>query len=513
MSSRQDVVVIGSGINSLVCATLLAKKGRKVLVLEKRASLGGLASSDEFHPGFKTAGVFNDTTQLRPWVIEQLGLKHHGLKLRSEEAPIFAPSKDGRGLLLWRNADRAQEEIGPLSQKDAKAYKEYRAFVDRVSPFLKKVFDDFPPDIMTMSFPGLWDLMKKAVSLRMLGRADMMEILRIAPMCVADWLNEYFESDLLKAALAGPAIYNSFTGPWSPGTCINLLMAEAVAQNAVAGGPQALAKAVLAAAKAANVEIRANTEVKQIVIQGTKATAVKLASGEEIAADRIVAGCDPKQVFLNLIEPAYLTQSFEHNIKNIRARGTTAKLDLALKGYPEFKERPSLKVEYVHTGEYFDQMERAFDAVKYDQHSDVPLLDVYFPTLEAPELAPAGHHVAQILVHFAPEKLAGGWTAEKKKAFEDLAVKAFEQYAPNVRSLIVASRLSTPADLAQDFNLSGGHLFHGEHAADQLLVRPTPECSRYATPYEGLYLCGSGSHPGGGLTGAPGGLAARTIYN
>lgn len=509
--SRTDVVIIGAGINSLVCATILAKKGRKVLVLEKRQVLGGLAGSEEFHPGFKTSGVFNDTTQLRPWIVDQLNLKAFGLKIRAEEAPVFAPEKEGRGLLLWRSADKAQEEIGPVSQKDAKAYRDYRAFIDRVSPFLRKVFDDFPPDIMTMSFPGLWDLMKKAVSLRMLGRGDMMEILRIAPMCVADWLNEYFESDLLKAALAGPAIYNSFTGPWSPGTNINLLMAEAVTQNPVVGGPQALAKAVIAAAKAANVEIRTGAEVEEVVIQGTKATGVKLSGGETVDADRVVAGCDPKQLFLDLIDPAYLTQSFEHNIKNIRARGTTAKLDLALKAYPEFKNRPSLKAEFVHTGEYFDQMEKAFDAVKYDQHSREPLLDVYFPTLEAPELAPSGQHVAQILVHFAPEKLEGGWTAEKKKAFEEIAIKTLERYAPGIRSQIVGSRLSTPADLQKDYNLSGGHLFHGEHAADQLLVRPTPECSRYATPFEGLYLCGSGSHPGGGLTGAPGGLAAKAI--
>lgn len=511
--SRQDVVVIGSGINSLVCATLLAKKGKKVLVLEKRLTVGGLAASDEFHPGFKTAGVFNDTTQLRPWVIDQLNLKQHGLKLRAEEAPVFAPQKGGRGLLLWRNADKAQEEIAPLSQKDAKAYKDYRAFVERVSPFMRKVFDDFPPDIMTMSFPGLWDLMKKAVSLRMLGRADMMEILRIAPMCVADWLNEYFESDILKAAIAGPAIHHSFTGPWSPGTVANLLMAECVTQNAVVGGPQALAKAVLAAAKAANVEIRTGAEVGEIVIQGKKATAVKLAGGTQIDADRIVAGCDPKQVFLELIEPAYLTQSFEHNIKNIRARGTTAKLDLALKALPEFAGRPSFKPEFVRTGEFFDQMEKAFDHIKYDEYSTLPILDAYFPTLEAPELAPSGSHVCQILVHFAPENLQGGWTAERKRAFEDLALKALGQYAPNLRSLIVGSRLLTPADLAKDYNLSGGHLFHGEHAADQLLVRPTPECSRYGTPFENLYLCGSGSHPGGGLTGAPGGLAARVIYS
>jgi phytoene dehydrogenase-like protein len=511
MSNRYDMIVIGAGLNGLTAATLMAKRGRKVLVVEKRPVAGGLAAGEEFHPGYRSSGVLHDTSGLRPWAVDALDLKRHGLKIRKEEVPVFIPQASGRGLLLWRNAQRAEEELGPLSPPDVKAYKDYRAFIGRMTPFLSKVFDEFPPDVTTMSFPGLWDILKKAVSLRMLGKADMMEMLRIGPMCVADWLNEWFKNDLLKATLAAPAIHHSFTGPWSPGTNANLLLAEAFAQNPVEGGPAALAKAVEAAAKAAGVEIQLNAEVRRVDIKDGKVRGVTLANGTVTLAEKVAAGCDPKQLFLNLVDPTLLTMAFEANIRNIRARGTTAKVNLALTGYPELVGRPSLKAELIRTGEFFDYQERAFDAVKYRRMSDAPILDIYVPTVETPALAPAGGHVMQILVHFVPHALEGGWTEAARERLAETTLNTLSQYMPNVRSLIAGKQVLTPADLESRYNLSGGHMLHGEHAADQLLVRPTPECSRYATPFEGLYLVGGGAHPGGGLTCAPGGLAARAM--
>lgn len=510
-SGRYDLIVIGAGHNGLTTAALLAKRGKKVLVLEKRNVLGGLAGSEEFHPGFKTAGVLNDTTGLRPWVVEQLDLARHGLKFRQEDVPVFNPAEKGRGLLLWRDPRRAEEEIAPLSAKDAKAYAKYRAFVERITPFLAKVFDDFPPDVVGMSFPGLWDLMKKGLSLRMLGKADMMEVLRIAPMCVADWLNEWFESDLLKATLAGPSIYSSFTGPWSPGTNANLLLAETFNRRPVEGGPQALVKALVAACKAHGVEMHTGVEVAKVNLLNGRAMSVTLTDGTTVEADKIAAACDPKQLFLKLVEPTALTQGFENNIRTFRARGTTAKITLALKALPAWRDRPSLKAEYIRTGNYFDEMERAFDAVKYREMSERPLLDMYLPTLEAPELAPSGEHVLSILAHFAPHELKGGWTDARREELYGKVLSTLEVYAPGITGSIVGKQVLTPADLERSFNLSGGHVFHGEHAADQLLVRPTPECSRYATPFEGLYLCGSGAHPGGGITCAPGAFAAQVL--
>lgn len=512
MSTKYDLVVIGGGHNGLVTAILAAKRGKKVVLVEKRKTLGGLAASDEFHPGFKTPGVLHDTTTLRPWVVKDLGLKAHGLQFRADEAPVFNPGVEGRGLLLWRDAKRAAEELAPLSSKDVKAYENYRAFLGRTTPFFARVFDDFPPDLVGMSPSGLWDMLRQAVALRRLGKTDMMDILRIAPMCVADWLNEWFETDLLKATLTGPAIFGSFTGPWSPGTNANLLLAETFNSVPVVGGPQALVKALVAAAKAAGVEIRTETEVERVLLNGKTVEGVKIKNGAAIVAVRVAAACDPKQLFLKLMEPTALTYGFEHNIASIRSRGTTAKVTLALSALPQWRQRPGLKAEYIRTGETFDQMEKAFDFVKYKEMSTRPLLDMYLPTLEAPELAPPGQHVLSILAHFAPVDLKGGWTEAKRTELYDNVIRTLEEYAPGVKQLIIGLQLLTPADLERDYNLSGGHVFHGEHAADQLFIRPTPECARYATPFEGLFLCGSGAHPGGGITGAPGAFASRVIF-
>ncbi len=511
--TKYDVLVIGSGHNGLVTAALLAKKGRKVAVLEKHSALGGLSASAEFHPGFRSPGMLHDTTGLRRSVVEQLELAKFGLKFRTEEAPIFAPQRDGRGLLLWRDPRRAEEELAPHSAKDVKAYKDYRAFIDRVTPVLKKVFDEMPPDLVNMSFPGLWEMLKTAVTLRLLGKNDMMEMLRITPMCVADWLNEWFESDLLKAALAHPSIHHSYTGPWSPGTNINLLLAEAFNDLPVLGGAQALAKALIEACKAQGVELVTDAEVSQVDITAGVVRGVTLKGGAKVEAGLVAAACDPKQLFLSLVKPQYLTHRFEMDVRNIRTRGTVAKLHLALDKYPELRGRPSLKVEYIRTGEYFDQLEKAFDPVKYREFSKAPVFDAYVPTLEDPSLAPAGKHVLSVLVHFAPHHLEGGWTDAKREDLYQTAIAGLSHYMPGLAGSIVGKEILTPVDLETRFNLSGGHMFHGEHAADQLLVRPVPDCSRYATPFKGLFLCGSGSHPGGGITGAPGSLAAKAMLS
>lgn len=513
MSNRYDLVVIGAGLNGLAAATLVAKKGRRVAVVEKTTELGGLATGWEFHPGFHTSGVLHDTTGLRSWVVDALDLKRFGLSFKTEETPIYTPMRQGRGLLLWRNPQRAEEELAPLSQKDVKAYRDYRDFVGRVTPVLRKVFDEFPPDVMTMSFPGLWDLGKKAMSLRMLGKNDMMEILRIAPMCVADWLNEFFETDALKALLAAPAIYHSVTGPWSPGTNMNLLLDEALAGGGVVGGPAALARAFVQAAKAQGVELLTGTEVKSVSVRDRTVHGVELAGGNVLEASKVAAACDPKQLFGKLVDPSEITLTFAQNVRNIRARGTTARVALALNSYPELNGRPSLKPEIIRTGEAFDRMERAFDQVKYRQMSEEPLLDIYVPTLESPELAPSGKHVMQVLVHFAPHALEGGWSDEAKKVLYERTLTEIEHFMPDVRRQVLGAEVLSPVDLEHRFSLTGGHLYHAEHAADQLLVRPTPECSRYATPVQGLFLCGAGAHPGGGLTGAPGALAAKAILS
>ena len=358
-------------------------------MLEKRKQIGGLCAGDEFHPGYKSTGILQDSTTIRPWAIEQLGLKAHGLRLRKDEVPTFIPAKEGKGILLWKNSSKMDEELAPYSAKDAASYKKYRSFLDRIGPFIKRVFDDFPPDVTGMTFPGVWNLGKKAVSLRMLGKQDMMDVLRIAPMCSADFIEEYFETELIKGLLAGPSVFSTFQGPWSPGSNANLLLAECLSGAPIEGGPVQLVSALEKACKANGVEIRTESTVEEVVIVGGKATGVKV-GGEIINASKIAAACDPKTLFLDLIPQHQLNYQFEFNVANWRSRGTVAKINLALNAYPEFACRPGLKVEYSRTGESLDEVEKAFDAVKYREFSKRPTLEMYVPTLEDSSLAPEG---------------------------------------------------------------------------------------------------------------------------
>jgi len=511
MSQSYDVIVIGAGHNGLTTAVLLGKRGRKVLVLERRERVGGLAAGEEFHPGYRTAGVLHDTDRVRPWVVDELGLGRHGLEFRSNSPSIFLPEKDGEGLVLDHDPEKAAAELGRRSEKDADRYRDYRAFLDRVSPIFRKLADQPPPEFFEPGVGDLFNLGKTALSLRLLGKKDMMEVLRITPMCVADWLNEWFENDLLKAGLAAPRLEGCFAGPWSPGTVTNLLWMESTVAKPIAGGPTALVEALEKAAKANGVEIRCGAAVKAIDLDDGKVSGITLSGGEKLEADKVAASCDPRHLFLDLLSSSALSITLDRNITTFRARGTTATVDLALSGPPQFSCRPDQNAERIRIGETIDDLEHAFDPVKYRQFADEPALDIWVPTIERPELAPDGHHVLSILVHCAPYELEGTWDATSRDGLYRTVVERLAEFAPGIGDAIVGHQVLSPLDLESAYGVSGGHLFHGEHATDQLAVRPTPECAGYGTPYKGLFLCGSGSHPGGGITCAPGALAARTI--
>ncbi len=511
MSSRYDVVVIGAGHNGLTTAAYLAKTGKKVVVVDGRDTVGGLATGEEFHPGYRTAGVLHDTTKVRKWVIDDLELRKHGLETRKAAPPAFIPQVDGPGYLHFRDPRAAQKEIEAHSQQDAESYRQYRAFLRKISPIFQSLFDEPPAATENLGIADFWDLGKRALSLRMLGKTDMMEIFRIVPMCVADWVNEWFESEILRVAVAGPAIFNTMTGPWSPGSNLNLLMSEILFESAVAGGPAALTSALEKAARAQGVEIRTGAAVTHIKVAEGKVEGVSLANGEALEADQVAASCHPKHLFLDLLPTRALPIQFEQNLLNYRSRGVVAKINLALNGYPQFRCRPDFQPEIVRTGEHIDDLERAFDPAKYRMFSVVPVLVIWAPTVENPSLAPSGHHVFSIQAHFAPYDLEGGWSDARKEEFFEAAMSVLNGYAPGIEQYIVAAEVSSPVDLEDRYGVTGGHLHHGEHAIDQLVVRPVPECSRYRTPFEGLFLCGSGSHPGGGITCAPGALAARAM--
>ncbi|MCH8316912.1 MAG: NAD(P)/FAD-dependent oxidoreductase [Bacteroidetes bacterium] len=522
--NQYDVIIIGGGHNGLTTAALLAKKGKKVILLERRNILGGLAAGEEFHPGYRTTGLLHDTSGVRQSVIKALQLEKYGLKTSSERAAFVLLSKEGQGVSISSNTKETAESIERFSKKDAAAYIEYRDFIDRISGFFGNLLQ-MPPDIEDLGPKQLWVLAKKGLALRLLGKKTMLELLRAAPMCVADFLNERFETDFLKAGIAAPAIYGSFTGPWSAGNTLNLLLWECTAKNNITGGPQALILALENAAKDAGVEMRTDACVQKILLnQEGRVEGVEISGSsssnkekEVINAPVVAASCTPKETFLNLLASNEIEYRLENSIAHIRSRGTTAKVNLALNKPLELRIENSVPgtrdriVEFAHTGNSLDEMEKAFDCVKYRTFSDELILDIHLPTVSNPQLAPEGHCVVSILAHFVPLNLDGGWTDEQRKKLGDKVVKCLEQYAPNVSESIAGREILSPVDLEERYGLTEGHIYHGEHAADQFITRPVPSCARYATPIPGLYLCGSGSHPGGGITCAPGALAAKAI--
>jgi phytoene dehydrogenase-like protein len=506
-SERFDVVVIGAGHNGLAAACVLAKAGRRVVVLERRSVIGGMCAGEEFHRGYQTAGLLHDTGQIRIGLADALHLDEHGLELGPPESVLLAQA-DGAGIVL------SGSQIEGVTERDARRWVEYRAFIDRARRVIEPLLNEIPPDLAAggLGAMPLAALARSAWAVHRLGRDELSELLRVPPMCVADWLNEWFESDLLKVGLAGAALVGTWAGPWSPGTAANLLLLECATTQSVRGGAAALVSALERASRALGVVVRTGAEVASIRLDSGAATGVVLAGGEEVRAPVVAASCDPRTVFLNLLAPGTLPLVHERRAETIRARGTAAKVHLALSRRLEFTSRPGERVERARVaGRTLDDVERAFDPVKYGRFSESPILDVYVPTVARPDLAPDGGEVVSILAHFAPHALAGGWTDAARERLGDAVVAALARVAPGAAAAVVAREVLTPADIAARFGVAGGHIHHVEHALDQLVMRPTLSTMRYATPVPGLFLCGSGSHPGGGVTGAPGALGAAAI--
>ncbi|HEX4954451.1 MAG TPA: NAD(P)/FAD-dependent oxidoreductase [Thermoanaerobaculia bacterium] len=506
-----DAIVLGAGPNGLAAATRLAGAGRKVLVLERAAAPGGLSARLEFHPGYAVPGLLHDDALVPRKIAAKLGLTAHGLAFRTPPATCIA-EENGPGILLPSDPAAAAEDLAKRSPKDAEAYRRLSAFLERITPLLAAILTEAPPALVPKSAGDLWQLARRGLSLFQVSRADLLELARTAPMCVADFLNERFESPLLVEALAAPAVASTWSGPWSAGTVTNFLLKEASGGEAIEGGPPALVAALLAAARAAGAELRTGAEVARIRLEKGRVAGVTLASGEAIDAAVVLSSADPKRTMLRLLAPGTLPLKVEEDFRRLRCRGTAAKVHLALSGSLELARdgRPHEAIRI--GGGHVDDLERAFDAIKYRRFSERPHLDVRVPTVADPGLAPAGHHVVSILASFAPYDLEGGWTAEARERLGDAVVAVLERHAPGLRERIVAREVLTPADLETRFALTGGQLHHGEQALDQLLVmRPTPTAARYQTAVPGLYLAGSGSHPGGGVRPTAGMLAAEAV--
>lgn len=501
-----DVIVVGAGPNGLAAAARLAGAGRKVAVLERAEAPGGLSAKREFHAGYSVPGLLHDEALVPRAVAARLGLEKHGLAFRKPPATYVAEA-NGPGILL------PGDSTGKLSKHDALSYQHLRAFLDRITPLFSGLLAEAPPPLAPQSTGDFWQLARRGVAVWKVSRKDLLELARVAPMCVADFLNERFESPLLVEALAAPAVASTWSGPWSAGSVTNLLLRECSGGEAIAGGPPALIAALLAASRAAGAEVRTGAEVARIRLDRGRVAGVTLASGETIDAPLVLSSADPKRTMLGLLAPGTLPLRIEEEFERLRSRGSAAKVHLALSGPLNLAGSDGRLDEAIRIGGgHVDDLERAFDAIKYRRFSERPHLEIRVPTVADPSLAPSGHHVVSILASYAPYGLDGGWTAETRERLGDAVISVLERHAPDVRQRIVAREVLTPADLETRFALTGGQLHHGELALDQLLMmRPAPSAARYRTAVPGLFLGGSGSHPGGGVRPTAGLLAAEAV--
>jgi phytoene dehydrogenase-like protein len=510
-------IVIGAGHNGLVCAAYLARAGRKVLVLEAAGEGGGAAITREFTPGFRVSAVAHLLTFLDGEIQQELGLAQHGLTMARTGLRTVSLAEQGAPLVL----DGTAIVSGEVPAADRAAFDPFMRRLHRFAALLARQHDRPPPRLVWENWSGAWPAARLALEIRRLGREDMREFLRIIGTNIADVLDDSFESPQLKGALALDAVLGTFAGPHSGNTVLTLLHRLSGVmdgrQGALAlpkGGMGAVTAALTAAARAAGAEIRLSSPVASIQLSGDQVTGVRLESGEEIPAATVASSADPKTALLKLLGARNLEAGFARRIHNVRMKGTAAKLHLALSGPPAFRGVPAeLLGERLIIAPDPDYIERAFNPVKYRGYSPQPVMEITIPTVHDPALASSGKHVLSAIVQYAPLELDGGWEAGRAK-FQETVLACLERYAPGLRRLVAAAELLTPADIERQFRIGGGHWHHGELALDQLLtLRPTPGAAHYAMPVPGLYLCGAGCHPGGGVMGHAGRNAARVILD
>jgi phytoene dehydrogenase-like protein len=520
--ASRDVVIVGGGHNGLVAAAYLGRAGFRPLVLERRPIVGGAAVTEEIHPGFRCPTLAHSAGPLLPRIVADLELGRRGVKALTPEVRVLALSPDGRHIALYDDPARTATGLASRSEKDSRRFGDFHESLGRIGRFAAPLLSLAPPDLDGPAAGEVWQLLKLGKDFRGLPRRDAYRLLRWGPMAVADLVAEWFETDLLRAAIAARGVYGMLGGPWSAGTGANLLIQAAIDPHSagpasfVQGGIGALTAALAQAARDAGAEIRTGVDVARIDVRGGKAVGVVLSTGEQIAARAVVSNADPKRTLLKLVEPTELDPDFAHRVRSYRSSGSVGKVNFALSAMPKFAgvngDGAKMLAGRIHIGPEIDYMERAFDAAKYGSFSEHPWCDVAIPTVLDPSLAPAGAHVMSVTAQYAPEKLREGDWKSRRGEFGAAVTKTIAQYAPGFESLVVERHVLTPADLEETYGLTGGHIFHGEHALDQIFtMRPILGWARYRTPIESLYLCGAGTHPGGRVTGAPGANAAREI--
>ncbi len=520
---RYDAIVIGGGHNGLVAAAYLARAGKRVLVLERREIVGGATVTEEIVPGFKFSVFSYVVSLLRPEIIRDLDLPGHGLRLLPLES-TFTPLYDRDYLVRWADYDQTRRELYRHSPRDADAYPEFGKLMVHVAQAVQPILNMVPPNPASLNPADLTALLDLLRDMRGIDREHFHTLVKLMTMSSADLLDEWFETEPLKATMSSSGIIGTFLGPRSPGTAYVLLhhymgQIDGVfrAWGFQKGGTGAVAQAIAAAARRFGVEIRTEAPVARVIVKRGRAVGVALENGDEFHAPVVISGVDPKRTFLRLLDEQDLPADFVDDIRKFRIRGSSGKVNLALDGLPDFtclKGQDPLPFLRGATSisPSVDYLERAYDDAKYGDFSRRPYIDMIIPSLIDPDMAPPGKHVMSCFVQYAPSDRIGGWDDASREAFGDAVIDTIAEHAPNIRDIIVGRQVLTPADIERIGGLTEGNIFHGELMLYQLFfLRPSMQWSNYRTPVRGYWQCGSGTHPGGGIAGTSGRLAALEI--
>jgi phytoene dehydrogenase-like protein len=521
MGQHYDVIVIGGGHNGLVNAAYLAKAGKRVVVLERRHVLGGAAVTEEIIPGFLFSECSYVVSLLRPEIIRELDLPRHGLEILPLDG-TFSPMPSGD--YLWRVNDHAKSirDIRRHSRLDAEAYDEFSKMMTPMCRFVKPMLSMVPPDPTTLNPKDLKQLHFLLQRFRELSSDERYTLVQLMTMSSADFLDQWFETDVLKATMSASGIIGTFLGIRSPGTAYVLLhhyMGEIDGAfrswGFSRGGTGAISNAIADAAREAGVEIRTQAPVGKILVKHGRAAGVVLQSGEELFANVVSSSVDPHLTFEKFLEPSELPADFLEGVRRYKFRGSSGKVNLALDALPNFKCFPGPGAHLrgaISISPSMEYMERAYDDAKYGHFSRKPYIDMVIPSLTDPSVAPPGKHVLSCFVQYAPYKLAEGNWDDQKEAFGDNVINTIAEYAPNIKDIIIGRQVLTPLDLEREFGLTQGNIFQGELSLEQLFfLRPVAGWAYYRTPIHNLYMCGAATHPGGGIMGANGRIASQVI--